>query len=903
MRKSLSGSLLMLAAVMLAAGALCMPEAFAAEAQAAAGETVVLDMARGSFRAFLGWRTPVLIDADGKLKPLPEPKKKGQNDEDRKPVPVRESTRPAENWRAVDFDDTGWPRVHGQAVVKQSLGIGDIYAPGNPAEWNLVCLRGRFTVADPAQVKDLKLSLGYNGGAVIYVNGVEVHRGHLPAGELKPDVVAERYPEEAYVRPDGKLYSAGDGCNDSKEFAERMKARDRVIPPKGGADGVAIPGSMLRKGVNVLAIEVRAAPVSDLAIERVPSKVSWQGILSPWPHAGVLEARLSCPAAAGLTSNVGPAPGVALGSSPSLETVDAWDYVHPADKPSPIRLVGARGGTYSGKVVLSSPAAIAGLKATASELVGEDGKARIPADALMVRWAEPARADVSWRSSSRFDRLLAEPPAEAAPAKVALRGSKWQPEPAAIVPVWLTVKVPADAAPGGYKGTLAIEAGGAKLSVPVELKVHAWTLPEPKDYAQRYNLYQSPDTVAQYYKVPLWSDKHWELMGKSLEVLHQAGNSVCVLYPVVKVPSLNNSESMIRWIKKPDGTFDYDFSIAEKYMDLYEKICGKPAILELFVWEHHTKTDKKPPVPLSVSVLDPATGKVELMQQPPYDTPENEAFWKPVLTELRKRIEKRGWFDVTAVCYTSYCWGPTKEQVDIYKNIWPDGKWMNCTHSNPASYDGTQGKMPVVYSEWVWGCGGLYNPDRGKSRTYPRPWLKGTSRIEVANPRYGVGLVFRIDDQSPLVLCRTVAEAALQGGVRGLGRVGGDFWPLPIGKGGKMESICDAYSAVGPDNNTKAMCSPGPNGAIFNERLEMFREGVQLTEAIAFLQQALEKKTVDGELAGKIEEMLDERARYYLRTRPNQECNWLSFECSDWQGRDDRLMELCAEVAKASKGK
>jgi hypothetical protein len=133
--------------------------------------------------------------------------------------------------------------------------------------------------------------------------------------------------------------------------------------------------------------------------------------------------------------------------------------------------------------------------------------------------------------------------------------------------------------------------------------------------------------------------------------------------------------------------------------------------------------------------------------------------------------------------------------------------------------------------------------------------------------------------------------------------VGADFWPLPIGKGGRMEPICDSYAAVGPVNNTTAMLSPGPDGAIFNERLEMFREGVQACEAIIFVQKALEEKKVSAELATKIEDLLDERARYYARTRLAEEGNWLSFECSDWQGRDGRLFDLAAEAAKAGGGK
>ena len=42
---------------------------------------------------------------------------------------------------------------------------------------------GRFHVADPEQVKALTLAITYRGGVVVYVNGREVARGHLPAAD------------------------------------------------------------------------------------------------------------------------------------------------------------------------------------------------------------------------------------------------------------------------------------------------------------------------------------------------------------------------------------------------------------------------------------------------------------------------------------------------------------------------------------------------------------------------------------------------------------------------------------------------------------------------------------------------------------------------------------------------
>jgi hypothetical protein len=147
-----------------------------------------------------------------------------------------------------------------------------------------------------------------------------------------------------------------------------------------------------------------------------------------------------------------------------------------------------------------------------------------------------------------------------------------------------------------------------------------------------------------------------------------------------------------------------------------------------------------------------------------------------------------------------------------------------------------------------------------------------------------------------------VAEGALQANVRGLGHVGGDFWPVDLGdKRGKLQPMCTAAAAVGPVNNTMALLSPGPDGAIFNERIEMFREGAQITEAIAWLGQQMEAEKVDEATAKRIEALLADRARYYLRTQRGQAFHWHGLESSPWQQRDDELLAICAKVAATLK--
>jgi len=877
---------------------LLLATATMAEEEETPEPSVVLDLDRGSFRAFLGWKTPVLVSADGQIKPLLAEKKKrgegeGEPEQEPQPVPVVSSVRPPADWAAAEFDDGAWPRFRGPALIAQWYG-GSIYTPGNPAEWNIVCLRGKFRVGDPSKLGALKLALRYYGGAVVYVNGKELLRAHLPKGQLDFDTLADRYPDETYLRPDGKLYGEGD----EKQFAEALAKRVRELPPTPGSEGVAVPTSMLRRGVNVIAVEVHAAPVRDLAVTEQAANVSWRGPPTPWPHAGVAAARLTAEPDTGLVPNAGPEQGIYAWAVHPISTLTAWDFAHPSEKLRPVRIVGARNGVFSGRVAVSSAGTITGLRAEASDLVSATGNERIPAAAVSVRYAEQTRPETSWAGAYRFDRLLDDAPGEIALTEFHLRGREVQPAPCATVPIWLTVRVPKDAAPGEYRGTLTVRAQGAEPVVfPVELTVHDWQVPDPERFVVHHNLYASQESVALYYDVPLWSEEHFELMGKSLEILPQVAGKICVVNLVVGAANLGNRESMVRWIKQSDGSYRYDFEVFDRYLDLYEAEVGKPAILRLNVWGQKGKTH------YPVSVLDPSTGKLDTMLQPPYGTPENEAFWRPVLTEVRKRLEKRGWFDVTAVGYTRYCGDPIPETVSVYQAIWPDGKWINTSHGNPSRYKALEGEMPVPYSEWVWSCGWLYNPDlRERHPLYPRAWTAGASRIELANVRVGTGIIGHLRDYSPLVAYRMVSEAALQGGLRGIGRVGADFWPVPVGTDGKREPMCTSQFAVGPPNSVMAMLSPGPAGAVFNERLEMFREGVQTAEAIIFIQQALEANRLGDALAGRCEKLLDERARYYLRTRPGQPRHWLAFEASGWQERDGRLFALAGEVARAAAG-
>ncbi len=387
---------------------------------------------------------------------------------------------------------------------------------------------------------------------------------------------------------------------------------------------VGVPLSLLHKGVNVIGIEVHAARVNEVEAEGTAKAGSWKERPCTWAHVGVVTAKMLVGMPTGLDQNVAPSPGLAVSTEHPWDSSRAYDYAHPQDPPLPITLVSGRRGVFSGRVLVSSRDSIWGLKATPGDLKRVGGSETIPATAVAVRYAEVSRPDVSFRRWPLYDRLLDEAPEEIPAVPMKIHGRNLQPVPTACVPVWATVNVPADAVPGDYRGELKVEADGAEaVVVPIHLKVHDFLMPDPKDYRLTHNIYQSPDSLAQYYKVPLWSEKHLALMEKSLVLLRGLGTRILPLPLTIDSPHFRNSESMVLWVKQADGSFTYDFTNLEKYLDLYERTIGKPRCIAINTVGQEREGHPAPPL------------NTTTLQSPPWPSPVKGEGTNPSPSPLR----------------------------------------------------------------------------------------------------------------------------------------------------------------------------------------------------------------------------------------------------------------------------
>jgi hypothetical protein len=137
-----------------------------------------------------------------------------------------------------------------------------------------------------------------------------------------------------------------------------------------------------------------------------------------------------------------------------------------------------------------------------------------------------------------------------------------------------------------------------------------------------------------------------------------------------------------------------------------------------------------------------------------------------------------------------------------------------------------------------------------------------------------------------LTILRDIDEEEIMSGHDGVSDFGADLFPVKMGNDRRYYCLGNGRGTGGPNDSTRMLLAPGPDGAIATERFEMFREGAELSEAILSIERALQEKKISGDLEQRAGRCLDERAEAFLR-------NWADGRLE----RDEKLLALAGEVA------
>lgn len=361
----------------------------------------------------------------------------------------------------------------------------------------------------------------------------------------------------------------------------------------------------------------------------------------PDPHAATADrwAKVSAPAVSWGSADVryAKAEVPAITKTQKVETLKAW-----------------RGERLSAQAVVWTPQAMDHLTVALSPLKNRAG-ATINASAAFVRYVmQDNFLTCGFRQDiAKWDSSLVADVVDHLAKSLAV-------EQRTVRPVWVTVKVPADAVAGQYAGTLTIKNGATVLgTLELKVDVSARVLPPASEWAFHLDQWQNPFAEARYEGVTPWTKEHFDKMRPTMELLAAAGQkniTASIMHKPWGGQTEDYFESMVTWTKKADGTWAFDFTPFDMWVEYMSGILGpnaKIACYSMIPWN------------MSFRYYDQTSNSIkELVTET--STPEYKEVWTALLKSLSAHLRQKGWFDRTIISMDER---PTKAMMDAFAVI------------------------------------------------------------------------------------------------------------------------------------------------------------------------------------------------------------------------------------------
>jgi hexosaminidase len=327
---------------------------------------------------------------------------------------------------------------------------------------------------------------------------------------------------------------------------------------------------------------------------------------------------------------------------------------------SGIKLTAWRGERVNAQIVVTAGTPQANVRVESAVL--SNGRDSIPVQANFVRYTLGNVTGDEWKNpcgvQTNFTNIQPHGDILDTESRLTLAAG-------ANRPIWLTMDVPASVAPGNYAGTLTVRTDTGALEFPIALDVLAATLRAPKDWRFHLDLWQQPEAVARYHRVPLWSPEHFALLKPLMKRLADAGQKTitCSLYHEPwGAQTYDRIPGMVEWRKKADGSWAYDYSIFDKWVAFMSDEVGlgqaRIHCYTMIPWSpkfRYTDEAKQATVEVELSptssfrwgVLKAKQATVEVELSP--GTPEYDEYWGRFLKDFSRHLASKGWLERTRI--------------------------------------------------------------------------------------------------------------------------------------------------------------------------------------------------------------------------------------------------------------
>ncbi|MEG2478695.1 MAG: DUF6067 family protein [Mucinivorans sp.] len=313
---------------------------------------------------------------------------------------------------------------------------------------------------------------------------------------------------------------------------------------------------------------------------------------------------------------------------------------------------GWRGERVSAQAVVWSNTPLENMTLQMSPLKGKNGS--IEASAAFVRYVmQDNFLTCGYRTASKdYDSTLVADPIDHLAKTLALEAQTAR-------PIWVSVWIPQSAKAGQYSGSLVVKNNGAvvgELSLNVE--VINRVLPEPTKWSYHLDFWQNPFAEARYAGIEPFSPLFFEYVRPQFERLRDAGQKV-ITTSIMHKPwggqTEDYFESMVSWIKRTDGTWAFDFTTFDMWVEFMMDlgINQQIACYSMIPWNMQFK------------YYDQRTNSMQMLKTTT-DTPEYTQVWTALLKSLSGHLRQKGWFSRTVIAMDER---PTADMQNAFRVI------------------------------------------------------------------------------------------------------------------------------------------------------------------------------------------------------------------------------------------
>lgn len=385
-------------------------------------------------------------------------------------------------------------------------------------------------------------------------------------------------------------------------------------------------------------------------------------------------------------------------------------------------------------------------------------------------------------------------------------------------PVWISVDIPSGAEAGVYTTEIKVQSENEQSTLELKVRVQEQLLPKPRDWKHRLDLWQNPWVVAWRNHLEPWSEDHKILLKKHLKLYADAGGKYITTY-AVHSPWSDNSYmiegAMIDWMKRSNGTWKFDYSIFDQYVELAMGVGVDEAITiyTAIPWGFRFR------------YMDEKSGNYVYETWAP-DSKKFKEVWTVFLTDLKKHLDQKGWFRKTYIGINENAMEHTLAAIKVIKDhskqwrITYAGDWHKELDTLLDDYSFLYGKEPTMAEQ-------KKRAARGASSTY----------YVCCNPDKPNNFVF-----SPPIEGRWISWYTAAFGYDGFLRWAYDAWPADPER--------DARHVLWPAGDSYLVYPGGTS----NIRFEKLREGIVDFEKIRIIRQ-LATKSGNKIIKEKLEEL------------------------------------------------